>query len=781
MRQAGVGLLLVSGVALAGQPPASPAPPANVTRFIVTGRVSDETTGDAVRHAQVAVSSAFGAAETTLSDPEGRFTSEGVAAGHITVTVNKPGFVRRTVAADMRGPSTIHVDIALTRGAAIAGTLTNDRGEPAVDASVVVARLTDEGGAAKSRPIAISQTDDLGAFRVAGLAPGTYVLETKPGITQQLAGNEILFESRGVSFAARTFYYPAATDLRDAQRLVLQAADEKAGLAFVAPDARVPPPPPPPIGLPANRDEQSTATVRGRVFKPNGVPAYGARVGMFSVDLQQPINASVTDRDGSFSLNVSDPGSDTFRVSAILEPFGPRFFRQDTKHRRGETLRLRAGETRQGVDITFVKRCAISGRILDEIGEPVEGAIVQPATLRYVNGRRELVAFPALRRTDDQGRFRLFGLPPGTFAVSATVGQVVSFESATDYPGYGRTYFPGTPTGAEAQFIKLDASEEISDINFSLVRNPSYRVSGVAVTASGTPVTGGISLLPTYRSGAAGAAIGAKVEKDGRFEFSGVTPGDYVIQVVRDHKVVRDDGEFTHQFVTVTNSDISGLTLRTSTGSSINGRLTFAGGKPESPDAGNVELAALPADLDRARRIGGPASRAEIGDDRSFALRGISGPRRLQVLRAPAGWMESAVLVGGIDVTDRVMEFGRDSQSLNDVEVVFTDQITEIGGTVAQKGREPLDPDDLSVVAFSTNRELWYLQSRYVRPLPIRSDASFSIVGLPPGEYFVLAVATPSDTGEWEDPRILEALASHAVRVRLAAGKPQSVTLSVQR
>jgi hypothetical protein len=62
--------------------------------------------------------------------------------------------------------------------------------------------------------------------------------------------------------------------------------------------------------------------------------------------------------------------------------------------------------------------------------------------------------------------------------------------------------------------------------------------------------------------------------------------------------------------------------------------------------------------------------------------------------------MASAVLVSGIDVTDRVMEFGRDSQSLNDVEVVFTDQVTEIGGTVVEKGREPLDPADVSVLAF---------------------------------------------------------------------------------
>jgi hypothetical protein len=106
MRLAGVGLLLVSGVALASQPPASPVPPATVVSFVVAGRVADATTGDAIRHAQVAVSSAAAFTETTLTDTQGRFTSTGVPAGHFTVTVSKPGFVRRTVGAETRAAFT---------------------------------------------------------------------------------------------------------------------------------------------------------------------------------------------------------------------------------------------------------------------------------------------------------------------------------------------------------------------------------------------------------------------------------------------------------------------------------------------------------------------------------------------------------------------------------------------------------------------------------------------------------------------------------------------------
>ena len=95
-----------------------------------------------------------------------------------------------------------------------------------------------------------------------------------------------------------------------------------------------------------------------------------------------------------------------------------------------------------------------------------------------------------------------------------------------------------------------------------------------------------------------------------------------------------------------------------------------------------------------------------IAPDGQFDLAGISGPRRLQVGRAPAGWMVKAILAGGIDVTDQVMSFGRDDESRDDIEVVLANRTTQVIGSLSDlKGRSPTD---LAVLAFATDQSQWY-------------------------------------------------------------------------
>ena len=79
-----------------------------------------------------------------------------------------------------------------------------------------------------------------------------------------------------------------------------------------------------------------------------------------------------------------------------------------------------------------------------------------------------------------------------------------------------------------------------------------------------------------------------------------------------------------------------------------------------------------------------------------------------------------AIRVRGIDVTDQVLAFGRNDQSLNDVEVVLTDRLNEVGGTVVDDhGRAAADA---RVVVFPIDRERWYPASRYLRVATAAAD-----------------------------------------------------------
>jgi len=93
--------------------------------------------------------------------------------------------------------------------------------------------------------------------------------------------------------------------------------------------------------------------------------------------------------------------------------------------------------------------------------------------------------------TDDQGQFRLFGLPPGEYIVSAnfrgTGGEVT--EPAGEPTGYAPTYFPGTANAADAQRVRVDVSQEQSGINFALSATRLVRITGTVIDSRPAPVT----------------------------------------------------------------------------------------------------------------------------------------------------------------------------------------------------------------------------------------------------------------------------------------------------
>jgi protocatechuate 3,4-dioxygenase beta subunit len=81
-------------------------------------------------------------------------------------------------------------------------------------------------------------------------------------------------------------------------------------------------------------------------------------------------------------------------------------------------------------DIKLWKPGAISGRVLDEFGEPMVATYVRAIARQMVAGRAQFIAGP-VALTDDRGEYRIPNLPPGQYLV-----QVPSVQTtvATDMP-----------------------------------------------------------------------------------------------------------------------------------------------------------------------------------------------------------------------------------------------------------------------------------------------------------------------------------------------------------
>src|SRR5206468_3629760 len=188
-------------------------------------------------------------------------------------------------------------------------------------------------------------------------------------------------------------------------------------------------------------------------------------------------------------------------------------------------------------------------------------------------------------------------LPPGQYIVAATVASV----SGDDLPGYARSYFPGTATPSQAQFVPIRVAQEITGVDFALARARTARISGKVVDASGQPTTAGaFTLRPSQRSTAVTSeSIGARILPDGTYEFRNVPPGQYVMQAYRGRARPWIEGEFGTMPVSVDGTDITGLVFQMSAGSSIAGRITLDTlDRSKTPAPSPIEIAPIPSDAD---------------------------------------------------------------------------------------------------------------------------------------------------------------------------------------
>jgi len=746
---------------------------------IVSGRVVDNASGDPIANVRVTVPGEALGAPVVLTDTDGRFSLP-APAGPFRLTASKTSYGR--VEMTLTDSSQL-VTVRLTRGAAISGRVLDEFGEPVVNARVL-AQLRSETGTTLTTA-GVFNTNDRGEFRVGSLGEGTYIVSvmTIGALIRENLPNGLITARP----SSQTTFFPNTTDRSLAQPIVLRSGDEQSRIDFTVPVnvsgsqpfsvMRAMPVPmsiAPPV--PANGSRRPSGVVRGRVVSTDGRPLPYAQVVLIPRRGLEPSRTNA-DANSGFEFLEVDAGRATVIASkpgyslADAEPYSASM----SLLAAGAAIDLSDGETRNGVEIRLTRWSSLTGHVVDENGEAVEGASVQLMQVRYEGGRRRLSpAATTAQLTDDRGMYRLYGIPPGQYIVSASIGGVLS----ADLPGYVRSFFPNTAVPAQAQFVPIGRSQDVAGIDVVLVRARTFRIVGHILDAAGQPTTGGmITLIPSSRSSSVtNVPAGARLRPDGAFEFPNVAAGQYVIQIYRG-RTNTGEGEFAALPVAVSDRDVTDLTIRMSAGSTIAGRFPFEASDPSKrPAASAIEFSPLPVDLDVS-----PANNfaiADIGSDWTFRMTGINGPRRLQVVRTPPGWALKEIRAAGIDVTDRPIAFGAANQSRSDIEVVLTDRLSELTGTVTDDDGRAIA--GASVIVFTTSRDRWYPASRFLG-ITSATEGTYTIAGMPTGSYYAAAVARPPADGAdaWQDPAYLASLIPRASSVTIAAGERRSLNLKI--
>ena len=214
------------------------------------------------------------------------------------------------------------VSVRLARGAAIAGRLLDEAGEPVPNANVLVEQLVETGGVRSTRARRAVQTNDIGEYRVGSLPAGVYVVSVvtppqvqilrtgasdRPATSAGRRGRPANGPSGPVNLAdvgRPRIFFPNAATLAEAEAVPVKAGEERPSVDVSGLTAQLPFQD---IALaqdrsPTARDANARATsaIRGRVLGATG-PLSGAQVRIAGDAIRQ-LPPAFTDALGQYEF-----------------------------------------------------------------------------------------------------------------------------------------------------------------------------------------------------------------------------------------------------------------------------------------------------------------------------------------------------------------------------------------------------------------------------------------------------------------------------------------------
>ena len=535
-----------------------------------------------------------------------------------------------------------------------------------------------------------------------------------------------------------------------------------------------------PAGVTAPVRPEDACGIEGQVFNSaTGEPIKKANLVLRRTDRTAGVmgNSSAsystsTDAGGRFGMKDIDPGK--YQLSVERTGFVSTQYGARGPGRPGTTLSLAPGQQLKNVVFRLLPHGVISGRVLDEDGEPVAYAQVQTMRYRYLQGRKQLMPFGG-GMTNDLGEYRIFGLAPGRYFLSATSRGGMMFEATLDRSanpapeeGYVPTYYPGTTDPASAAPIDLQPGTQLRGLDLTLSKARTVRLRGRVVNATGTGRSRiQLMLLPRDGVGIFGANRGAAPDPEGRFEIRGVSPGAYNLMAST------FDGQKSMsvtESVDVGSANIDNLNLVIQPGADITGQVRVEGQT-------QVNLSTISVAL-RARDSGAMMFRGATGgavkEDGTFTLSGASAENyNLSLSGLPDGYYLKAVLMADKDVLETGINLTKGPAG--PLTVVLSPNAAQVEGVVLNAKQQPAAGVTVVLIPKDEKRRE---QQQYYKSVTTDQYGRYALKNVDPGEYRLFAWED-LEYGAYMDPDFVKPVEDRGQSVSLRESSRESVQLSV--
>jgi protocatechuate 3,4-dioxygenase beta subunit len=519
------------------------------------------------------------------------------------------------------------------------------------------------------------------------------------------------------------------------------------------------------------RSPENECGISGTVVKlAEDEPLRKATVQLQSLDDPDRTMAAITDGDGRFELKRIEPGKYKLRVSRagyVVQEYG-----QHKPGDPGAVLSLRPAQQMKGLMFWLAPSAVIAGKILDQDGEPLASVVVSALREAYSQGKRTLSTYSTVE-TDDLGEYRLFGLEPGRYFVSAVYPRWARFGGNGDGSplanlqpeGYAKMYYPGTPDQSKAIPVAVKSGEEVSSTDIFMRQVLVYHVRGhVYNQLTSKPATDINVLLIPKRTGRDWEFSDQQAQvgnKDGAFDIPKVLPGSYSLIAYW-----LDEGKVysSRLPVDVGNTNVEGLNLTLGAGMIISGQVFWDG----HPSMGKDELTVSLEPLDGLRFFAGGA---RVGPTNSFALKDVGeGSYRAELDGPSKDCYIKEVRYGQTSALDDGFTVTRETPAK--LEVTISPRGARVEGSIANTDGLPATGVWVVLVPEETLRS----QSRLYKAGTTDQYGRFDLRGIAPGDYKLFSWQEAED-GAWEDPEFLKPFEGQGERVSLREGDQKTVHL----
>jgi hypothetical protein len=506
---------------------------------------------------------------------------------------------------------------------------------------------------------------------------------------------------------------------------------------------------------------QQAATVSGSVVNSvTGQTVKKAVVTLRNATGQTSLT-TVSDQSGKFHFDNVAPD----RYSATAQASGY----SDNMRSTGKPVVVAAQQEVQDVEVRIPPLASISGKVVDENGQPMAEVNVMAVRYVYIGVGGKRLQTSGSAQTNDRGEYRMFDLQPERYYLIAMSNQRGSqprpadgenVHSTVPEEGYAPVFYPGVADISQASPQEIKPGAEWAGADFKLRQLPTYHIRGTL--SGGTGARGGRTMVRAQWCGQDESelpfSLGVSQSTGTSFDVSGAAPGTYCLMV---QQPAGGGMIAAKKVVTVKAGDIDGIEFAVPPAFTLNGTVTIDGTPPTPMPQINIGLYNIEA---RGSRQGNVAK-----SDGSFQIDSLYPGSYTMSL--PQGQLYAkSILYGSQDVTNGVIPSLQPDIKLT---ITLGTDPGEIDGTVQPGSVESGAP----VLVAAIPEDAYAARTDMQKLAPSAAGTNYSLANVPPGNYKVFALET-SDFGDVMNRDLMKLLDGNATAVTVTASGHQQVSVT---